>query len=542
MNERTIFLQALEKASEAERSAYLAEACGQDVALQSAGSANAQDILLEGRAGAYTMSVFRIADGSTCYSVPFVLTAGETTRHRIPPQMLATSPENQGFTPIFNGKDLTGWRAVGGKPGAWKVENGVLRGSGDAGYLVSDKIYDDFHLKAEVRISPRHGWGMDFRTDRAGRGCAADFTYDGPTRDVLKQIRMQVRFASNGVPGAVFVGNYLPDKWYPIDVIARGDGVNIELAGGALGGGKLTLSPGPIILRLAKPDAVLEFRKIEMKELPSTKAAAKEPTDLDRLQGVWKSIEVGPNYLEVTFDGDHLTLTRTTKSNPPSDRRPKPEVEGLVQLDTTAQPRRIVVLDPSTEKRRLLGIYRLEGDTLSLCFRTDPPDGAYPGQFATNPAAGAELRGLRRARRHGILEARWVFEAAEYQGKPVDADEAKDMFPSEMVITGEQYGLVWSGKRHEGKLSLDSTKRPAEIDFSGSVFDVLKPRKAIYELDGDRLKLCLPFVGPNADPPRPTSFVTDPQSKNAVLIYRRAGASAPSEPPKTAPPGGDLKK
>jgi uncharacterized protein (TIGR03067 family) len=60
------------------------------------------------------------------------------------------------------------------------------------------------------------------------------------------------------------------------------------------------------------------------------------------------------------------------------------------------------------------------------------------------------------------------------------------------------------------------------MDFSGSIFEGLKPRRAIYELDGDRLKLCLPFVGPKADPPRPTSFTTDPQSKNVVLVYRRA--------------------
>jgi uncharacterized protein (TIGR03067 family) len=60
------------------------------------------------------------------------------------------------------------------------------------------------------------------------------------------------------------------------------------------------------------------------------------------------------------------------------------------------------------------------------------------------------------------------------------------------------------------------------MDFSGSIFAGLTPRKAIYKLDGDRLTICLAFVGPTADPPRPTSFTTDPQSKNVVLTYRRA--------------------
>ena len=95
------------------------------------------------------------------------------------------------------------------------------------------------------------------------------------------------------------------------------------------------------------------------------------------------------------------------------------------------------------------------------------------------------------------------------------------MFPTEMLIKGERYGITWDGKQHEGTLSIDPTKNPAEMNFSGSVFGAQNPRKIIYKLDGDTLTLCLPFVGPNADPSRPTEFKTDPQSKNAVLTYRR---------------------
>src|SRR5262249_49774764 len=73
------------------------------------------------------------------------------------------------------------------------------------------------------------------------------------------------------------------------------------------------------------------------------------------------------------------------------------------------------------------------------------------------------------------------------------------------------------------------TKTPAEIDFFGSIFLGLKPCKAIFELKGDRLKLGIPSAaGLNVDPPRPTGFQTDPQSKTVVLIYRRE-ASAPGE-------------
>jgi uncharacterized protein (TIGR03067 family) len=120
------------------------------------------------------------------------------------------------------------------------------------------------------------------------------------------------------------------------------------------------------------------------------------------------------------------------------------------------------------------------------------------------------------------LDGHWIAVSAEYQGREVPLEEAKNKFPSAMLIKANQYGITWAGKQHEGTLRIDPTKNPAEIDFSGSVFDPVTPRKAIYELEGDRLKLCLAFVGPNADPPRPTSFRTDPPSQNVVLIYRRA--------------------
>src|SRR5262249_28307221 len=124
------------------------------------------------------------------------------------------------------------------------------------------------------------------------------------------------------------------------------------------------------------------------------------------------------------------------------------------------------------------------------------------------------------------LDGRWVFVAAEYQGRQVSHEEAKDNYPSELLFRGDQYGITWAGKQHEGSLRVDPTKDPAELDFTRSVFAGLKPGKAIYALDGDRLKVCLAFVGPDADPPRPTSFQTDPQSKNVLLLYRRQGPAA----------------
>jgi uncharacterized protein (TIGR03067 family) len=142
-----------------------------------------------------------------------------------------------------------------------------------------------------------------------------------------------------------------------------------------------------------------------------------------------------------------------------------------------------------------------------------------------------ELRRKRSDR--AALDGRWLLESAEYQGK---AATEKGMFPEELLFKGDRYGITWSGKQHEGQMKVDPAKSPSEIDFSGSIFDGPRPRRIIYRLEGDRLTLCLPFVGPKSDPERPTEFKSGPESKNAVLVYRRAAADAPPILPATPKP------
>jgi hypothetical protein len=62
-----------------------------------------------------------------------------------------------GFTPLFNGKDFTGWKVPAGDNGHWRVLDGVIdydAGSEAAGdkSLWSDRQFGDFVLKVEWRI------------------------------------------------------------------------------------------------------------------------------------------------------------------------------------------------------------------------------------------------------------------------------------------------------------------------------------------------------------------------------------------------------
>ena len=71
--------------------------------------------------------------------------------------LLAQDAPPAGFTPLFNGKDLGGWRVPAGDNGHWRVVDGVIdydAGSEAAGekHLWTEKEYGDFTLRVDWRI------------------------------------------------------------------------------------------------------------------------------------------------------------------------------------------------------------------------------------------------------------------------------------------------------------------------------------------------------------------------------------------------------
>lgn len=68
--------------------------------------------------------------------------------------------------PIFNGKDLTGWKSTEPNP-YWRVEDGVLIGESDAklseNYLWTEKSYGDFVLEFDVRWTGEIDSGVELR-------------------------------------------------------------------------------------------------------------------------------------------------------------------------------------------------------------------------------------------------------------------------------------------------------------------------------------------------------------------------------------------
>jgi hypothetical protein len=74
----------------------------------------------------------------------------------------------EGFRPLFDGKSLAGWHVMNG--GKFTAADGVIQLRGGSGWLRSDREYDDFVLRLEVRwLKPRQDSGIFLRASKEGK-------------------------------------------------------------------------------------------------------------------------------------------------------------------------------------------------------------------------------------------------------------------------------------------------------------------------------------------------------------------------------------
>lgn len=77
---------------------------------------------------------------------------------------------------LFNGKDLTGWKAEG--RAVWEVRDGVIVGrqgtGGAAGDLLSEEEYDDFELTVTFKVEWPANTGVWYRYQSADKAFQAD--------------------------------------------------------------------------------------------------------------------------------------------------------------------------------------------------------------------------------------------------------------------------------------------------------------------------------------------------------------------------------
>jgi len=213
---------------------------------------------------------------------------GGSSADKQPPGPLKGQIER--FVPLFNGKDLTGWRTHPSQPGNWRINNGILVGSGPAtSHLYTERAdYKDFHLRVEARTSGGDS-GVYFRAP-----FGPVFPTNGPRFPTGFQAQIyDGRDEREGKTGSLFGGNFsalvvrrespVPaGQWFTLGVIANGKQIVIKVNGETTAeytDEKRLFSSGCVALQQLDETTVAEFRKIEIKELlPESGAWAADGT------------------------------------------------------------------------------------------------------------------------------------------------------------------------------------------------------------------------------------------------------------------------
>ena len=85
------------------------------------------------------------------------------TGQRAPALKPKSSPKWGKPIPLFNGKDLTGWKMQGTGATVWKVEDGNLVTPGNGPELINDSKFEDFKLHVEFNCGANSNSGVYLR-------------------------------------------------------------------------------------------------------------------------------------------------------------------------------------------------------------------------------------------------------------------------------------------------------------------------------------------------------------------------------------------
>lgn len=138
------------------------------------------------------------------------------------------------WQPLWDGKSLTGWHAIG--KGAWTMEDGAIVGrhegsEGEFGHLVTDAVYKDFVARVTYK-SLKGNSGFYFRIEEKGASGVSGFQAEIDPRSDVGGL-----YETNGrawvvQPTADQVATYFkPDDWNEMIVAALGRNLAVYVNG-----------------------------------------------------------------------------------------------------------------------------------------------------------------------------------------------------------------------------------------------------------------------------------------------------------------------
>jgi Domain of Unknown Function (DUF1080) len=147
-----------------------------------------------------------------------------------------TNKAPEGFTALFNGKDLAGWKVnEGGKMEKWGVDKGILFVEGEGGgWLMTEQEYGDFEIRVEYKLPKAGNSGVGLRSPMKG-----DPAYVGMEIQLLDEDDPAYKDIKDWQRTGSIYGVVPPSKhvtksageWQSIRIVAKGRQVKVELNG-----------------------------------------------------------------------------------------------------------------------------------------------------------------------------------------------------------------------------------------------------------------------------------------------------------------------
>lgn len=185
-----------------------------------------------------------------------------------------------GYTSLFNGKDLTGWK-VGGPAESFSVENGVIVAHGVASHLfydgsVQNHMFKNFDLKLDVMARNRSNGGVYVLTEYQEKG------FPGKGFEIQVNVSHTDRIRSGSLYHVVDL-SHIPakdDEWYPMEIMVKDSTITITVKGsqvvrwtqpadwnGAYDTPGRKIAPGTIAFQAHDPGSTTAYANIRIKSL-----------------------------------------------------------------------------------------------------------------------------------------------------------------------------------------------------------------------------------------------------------------------------------